>query len=180
MEWQTYGRRQVYGSPWVEVWLDDVDVPGIGRIDHHVIRMPRPSVTSVVTNDVGEFLLLYRHRFITSRWGWEVPAGWADPGEDPAAAIAREVEEETGWRPGRVEPLVEYDALAGISTMHFQCFHATSCERVGMPTDRSEAARVEWVPEAEVAKLLVSGQVADGPSLAALSYYLGPHRLAGV
>ncbi|MCP2313652.1 hypothetical protein FHR36_006851 [Kitasatospora paracochleata] len=33
------------------------------------------------------------------------------------------------------------------------------------------------MPEAEVAELLASGRVADGPSLAALSYYLGPHRL---
>ncbi|MFD8783524.1 NUDIX domain-containing protein [Kitasatospora sp. NPDC059599] len=38
------------------------------------------------------------------RWGWEVPAGRAGPGEDPAAAVVREVGEETGWRPGRVEP----------------------------------------------------------------------------
>lgn len=177
MEWKSYGRRLVYGSPYVEVWLDDVDIPGVGRVDHHVITMPKASTTSVVTDDQGRFLLLYRHRFITGRWGWEVPAGWAEPGEDSAVAIAREIEEETGWRPGRVEPLIEYDALAGISTMHFRCFHATGCELVGVPVDASEG-RVEWLSEAEVVKLLASGDVSDGPSLAALSYYLGPHRLA--
>ena len=179
MEWKSHGRRRVYDSPYVEVWLDDVDIPGVGRIDHHVITMPRASTTSVVTDEHGRFLLLYRHRFITGRWGWEVPAGWAEPGEDPAAAIAREVEEETGWRPGLVVPLVEYDALAGISTMHFRSFHITGCEYAGEPTDRSEASRVEWLTEAEVVKLLAAGDVPDGPSLAALSYYLGPHRLMG-
>jgi 8-oxo-dGTP pyrophosphatase MutT (NUDIX family) len=177
VEWKSYGRRQVYGSPYVEVWLDDVDIPGVGRVDHHVITMPKASVTSVVTDEQGRFLLLYRHRFITGRWGWEVPAGWAEPGEDPDAAIAREIEEETGWRPGRVEPLIEYDALAGISTMHFRSFHATECELVGAPVDASEG-RVEWLSEAEVVKLMASSDVPDGPSLAALSYYLGPHRLA--
>ncbi|MBV6699332.1 NUDIX hydrolase [Kitasatospora aureofaciens] len=178
MEWKRYGQRQVYGSPWVEVWLDDVDVPGVGRIDHHVLRMPRASTTAVVTNERGEFLLIHRHRFITGRWGWEVPAGWADPGEDPDAAIAREVEEETGWRPGRVELMTEYDAIAGISDMHFRSYHITGCTEVGEPEDVSEAARVEWVSEAEVIKLLTSGEVPDGPSHTALSYYLGPHRLA--
>lgn len=93
-------------------------------------------------------------------------------------AITREIEEETGWRPGRVVPLVEYDALAGISTMRFHSFHATECEQVGVPTDASEATRIEWLPEAEVVKLLASGEVADGPSLAALAYYLGPYRLS--
>ena len=177
MEWKSHGRRRVYDSPYVQVWLDDVDIPGVGRLDHHVITMPKPSVTSVVTDAQGRFLLLYRHRFITGRWGWEVPAGWAEPGEDPAVAIGREVEEETGWRPGRVVPLVEYDALAGISTMRFRCFHVTDCEFVGGPTDVSESSRVEWVPEAEVVRLLGVGAISDGPSLAALSYYLGPYRL---
>ncbi|MGW4895599.1 NUDIX hydrolase [Kitasatospora sp. NPDC004240] len=178
MEWQVHGERQVYGSPWVEVWLADVDIPGTGRIDHHIVRMPRPSTTSVVTDDHGRFLLIYRHRFITGRWGWEVPAGWADPGEDPAAAIAREVEEETGWRAGRIELMTEYDALAGISDMHFRSFHITGCTRVGEPEDEGEATRIEWLAEDEVVKLLTTGQIADGPSLAALSYYLGPYRLS--
>ncbi|MDH6117243.1 NUDIX hydrolase [Kitasatospora sp. GAS204B] len=177
MEWKSYGRRRVYDSPYVEVWLDDVEIPGVGRIDHHVVTMPKASVTSVVTDEQGRFLLLYRHRFITDHWGWEVPAGWAEPGEDPAVAISREIEEETGWRPASVTPLVEYDALAGISTMRFQCFHATACEQIGAPIDGSEATRVEWMPESELLKLLATGQVQDGPSLAALSYFLGPHRL---
>ncbi len=178
MEWKSHGRRRVYGSPYVEVWLDDVDIPGVGRVDHHVITMPKASVTSVVTDAQGRFLLIHRHRFITGRWGWEVPAGWAEPGEDPAAAMGREVEEETGWRPGRITLLTEYDALAGISTMHFRCFHITGCQRVGEPTDPSESSRVEWLPESEVVKLMTSGEILDGPSLTALSFYLGPYRLS--
>ncbi|MFJ4091623.1 NUDIX hydrolase [Kitasatospora sp. NPDC089913] len=178
-EWQVHGRRQVYGSPWVELWLDDVDIPGHGRVEHHVVRMPRASTTAVVTDEEGRFLLIFRHRFITGRWGWEVPAGWAEPGEEPAAAVAREVEEETGWRPGAVEPMTGYDAMSGISDARFHAFHVTGCTRIGEPVDVSEADRVEWLPEAEVVGLLVDGRIPDGPSHAALSYYLGPHRLAG-
>ncbi|KJY25878.1 NUDIX hydrolase, partial [Streptomyces sp. NRRL S-495] len=100
------------------------------------------------------------------------------PGEGPAEAIAREVEEETGWRPGAVEPLTEFDAMSGISTMHFHAFHATGARPTGGPVDRSEASRVEWLTEREVVVLLTAGEVADGASLAALSYYLGPHRLS--
>ncbi len=68
------------------MWLDDVEVPGIGRVQHHVLTMPRPSTRFVVTDERGRFLLLWRHRFITDTWGWEVPAGWAEPGEAPEAA----------------------------------------------------------------------------------------------
>ncbi|MFC1434916.1 NUDIX hydrolase [Streptacidiphilus sp. N1-3] len=174
----SHGRRLVYGSDWVNVWLDDVEIPGVGRVDHHVLTMPRASTASVVTDDQGRFLLMWRHRFITDRWGWEVPAGWTEPGEDPAAAIRREVEEETGWRPGTTVPLMEYDALAGLSNMHFHCFHITDCTYTGAPTDASESTRIEWVSEDDVVKLAMDGEIADGPSLTALSYYLGPYRLA--
>ncbi|GAA1404951.1 NUDIX hydrolase [Kitasatospora putterlickiae] len=177
-EWAVHGRRQVYGSPWVELWLDDVDIPGVGRVDHHVLRMPKECANAVVTDGDGRFLLLYRHRFITGRWGWELPAGWVEPGEGPAAAAAREIEEETGWRPAEVVPLTEFDAMAGISTMRFHSFHATGATRIGEPADLAEASRVEWLTEGEVVELLGAGEVADGASLAALSYFLGPHRLA--
>jgi 8-oxo-dGTP pyrophosphatase MutT (NUDIX family) len=140
--------------------------------------MPRASTTAIVTDDQGRMLLIWRHRFITDAWGWEVPAGWADPGEEPAEAIRREIEEETGWRPGHITPMTSYNALSGISTMRFSSFHATESTRIGPPSDPSESSRVEWIPIDDVIKLVTEGEVADGPSLTAISYYLGPYQLA--
>jgi hypothetical protein len=91
------GPRQTRGlhSPWIELWLEDVEIPGGERFEHHVVRM-RPMVVAVVFDDTAErCLLLWRHRFITEVWGWEVPGGWIDGDEDPADAARREVEEET-------------------------------------------------------------------------------------
>lgn len=133
-------------------------------------------MTSVVVDDDERFLLIWRHRFITDTWGWEVPAGWAEPGEDLNAAIRREVEEETGWRPGEVVEMTAYNALSGISTMRFTSFYITGCTHIGPPTDPSESTRSEWVPAEAIPKLAMDGQISDGPSLTALSYYLGIYR----
>jgi 8-oxo-dGTP pyrophosphatase MutT (NUDIX family) len=103
-------------------------------------------VTAVVTDDDGRVLLLWRHRFITGSWGWEIPAGWADPGEDLETAIRREIEEETGWRPRNVRPMTAYNALSGISDMRFTVYVASGTGHIGPPSDRSESARVEWIP----------------------------------
>src|SRR5260221_6489297 len=116
VRWTVHGHRDVYTSEWVRVSLDDVEIRGGPRFEHHVVHFPRASVTAVVTDDDGSWvLLLWRHRFITDSWGWEVPAGWADPGEDPAGAVMREIEEETGYRPALVRPMTGYNALSGIS-----------------------------------------------------------------
>ncbi len=120
-----HGHRDVYTSEWVRVSLDDVEIPGDDRFEHHVVHFPRASVTAVVTDDDGRVLLLWRHRFITGSWGWEVPAGWADDGEDLDAAIRREIEEETGYRPRAVREMLSYNALSGISDMRFTAFAAS-------------------------------------------------------
>jgi hypothetical protein len=75
VRWETHGRRPVYRSEWVEVWLDDVETDPGRRFDHHVLRFPRESVSAVALQG-DNVLMIWRHRFITDSWGWEVPAGW--------------------------------------------------------------------------------------------------------
>ena len=43
-------------------------------------------------------LLLWRHRFVKDRWGWEMPGGLIDEGEEPFEAVPREL----GKRPATV------------------------------------------------------------------------------
>jgi ADP-ribose pyrophosphatase YjhB (NUDIX family) len=70
----------------------------------------------------------------------EAMANRPSPGEEPTEAIRREIEEETGWRPGHITPMTSYNALSGISTMRFSSFHATECTHIGAPSDPSESS----------------------------------------
>jgi 8-oxo-dGTP pyrophosphatase MutT (NUDIX family) len=172
VRWTVHGRRPVYESPWVNVWLDDVETPDGRRFEHHVLRMPRRSITVVVLNKLDQVLLIWRHRFITDAWGWEIPAGWTDGEESPIAAAAREAEEETGWRPAPLTELVSYNALSGISDMRFTAYLARGATYIGEPADPSESSRVGWLPLDEVPRVMRDGMISDGPSLTALAYYL--------
>jgi 8-oxo-dGTP pyrophosphatase MutT (NUDIX family) len=117
-------------------------------------------------------LLLWRHRFITDSWGWEVPAGAVDPGESSIEAAAREVLEETGWQPGPLSHLASYHPTNGLSDQRFDLFLAAGATLFGDPSDPGEAERVEWVPVTEVRELVRRGEVADGLSLTALLFAL--------
>ena len=124
MRWIVHGERALYSSPWVGLRLADVEIPGGERFEHHVVRVPREAAGCVVHDPERGVLLLWRHRFITDTWGWEIPAGAVDDGETPAEAAAREVREETGWRPGPVEHLVTYQPSNGLSDQRFNVFLA--------------------------------------------------------
>ncbi len=142
--WIVHGSRRVYASSWVNVDLDDVEVPGGRRFDHHVLRFPRASVGAVVL-DSDRVLLLWRHRFTTDTWGWEIPAGWADPGENTAEATRREIMEETGYRVSTMRPLMTYHPMSGISSQRYQLFVGSDVERIGEPQP-TETSRIMDTP----------------------------------
>src|SRR5688572_27698183 len=99
----------------MSVDLDDVEIPNAERFEHHVVRLPHPSTAVVVVED-RKVLLMWRHRFTTGVWGWEIPAGRCEEGESPMEAAVRETEEETGYRVQEIEPLVTMNPLNGISS----------------------------------------------------------------
>jgi hypothetical protein len=73
--------------------------------------------------------------------------------------------------------MTQYNAINGISDMRFTSFLAEGLEYICPPTDTTESTRVEWLPLAEIPKLIEDGHITDGPSLLALSYYLGVWRI---
>jgi 8-oxo-dGTP pyrophosphatase MutT (NUDIX family) len=150
----------------------DVEVPGGSRFEHHVIRAPNPAAGVVVVRGSDEVLLLWRHRFITDTWGWEIPAGSAAPDEPVEAAAAREVLEETGWQPSELTPLIAYHPMNGISDATFHLFLARGAAYRGVPTDVSESERVGWVPIDDVRASIRNHEITDGLSLTALTYAL--------
>ncbi len=164
-----HGERPVYDSPWMNVRLADVELPDGRRFDHHLLRV-RP-VAGVIAVDSGRALLIWRHRFITDRWGWELPSGIVEDGETPAEAAARELLEETGHRPGPMEPLLQIRTSPGVHDGVHHIFRASGADRVGDPTD-VEAERVEWVPLASVPDLAARGEVGSAAALSALLYVL--------
>jgi 8-oxo-dGTP pyrophosphatase MutT (NUDIX family) len=171
MRWTVHGERPIYTSDWVNLTLVDVELPSGARFEHHVVRMPAEAAGTVVTDDRG-VLLLWRHRFATDTWGWEVPAGRVDDGETPEQAAARETLEETGWQPGALELMTTYHPLNGSSDATFHLFRASGADHVGAPSDPDEAERVEWLTWDAVRTEIGAGRIGDGMSLTALLFVL--------
>lgn len=169
--WLVRSEQSLYTDPWLDIRVADVELPDGRHLEHRLIRTP-PGAGAVVTDQHQRVLLLWRHRFITGTWGWEIPIGRAEPGEDLAAAAAREVEEETGWRPGPLTPLMRVEPTPGISTSVHHLYRARVATRIGAPEDDFESSRIEWVPLDTIPTLIQAGQISSGTTLAALLYTL--------
>ena len=95
-------------------------------------------ILAIDTDHAGEeyVILVEQYRVPLGRSCIELPAGLVGDdagkeGEDPAAAAARELEEETGYRAARMEVIGEFHSSPGMVTESFTLFRARGLERIG-------------------------------------------------
>jgi 8-oxo-dGTP pyrophosphatase MutT (NUDIX family) len=161
----------------MRVRLVDVEAPDGRRFEHHVVRMQRVAVAAVLNDDRSQLLMLRRHRFIDDSWGWEVPVGIVESDEQPATAAAREVEEETGWRPGPMQRLLAFQPAIGIADTPHEVFLASRATRIGPPTDATEAEEIAWISLEDLLPMVDGGEIRDGATLIAVLHLLASRRL---
>lgn len=170
--WQVHGRRWLYESRWVRLGLVDVELPDGQRFEHHVVWMPSAAMTALLDDAGNKVLLMWRHRFVPDVWNWELPGGLVEDGEDPAEAAAREVEEETGYRPRRLEHAVTFEPMIGMVESPHHVYIGYGAERVGEPSEANEMQRMAWISLTDVPQLIADGLVRNSGSLVALLHVL--------
>ncbi|MGW4236206.1 NUDIX hydrolase [Streptomyces sp. NPDC004749] len=168
-EWTVHGSRTIYTSPWVDLELVDVEPPGHARYEHHLIKLA-PVAATVLLDDSERVLLMWRHRFATNTWNWEIPSGIAEQGENLAVAAAREVLEETGYQvyASTLEPLAYTQPIGGMSTAEHHVFLARDAVRVTDPVDTHEADRIEWHDLDQIQQMIDDRRIVAGVAVAGL------------
>jgi 8-oxo-dGTP pyrophosphatase MutT (NUDIX family) len=166
-EWIIHGERVVDDTRRAVLSIADVELPDGVRFEQYVLRVPAAAIV-VVLDDADRVLMMWRHRFIVDRWVWELPGGYLDPDEDPAVCAAREVEEETGWRPRTMEPLLTFQPMVGTVDQPNMIYVSRGADNTGATPDINEAERLGWIPLAEVQKRIADGQVVGAGSVAGL------------
>ena len=169
--WVILGERLVDDTPHVRVSLADVELPNQVRFTQYVFRMRRCAMTVVLDDPAGRVLLMLRHRFIEDRWVRELPGGYVEDGEDPAAAAAREVEEETGWRPRSVEHVLSCQPMIGNADFPQDLYLARSADHVRQPAT-DETAAVRWVALDDAAAMISSGEIAGAATIIGVQHAL--------
>jgi len=136
------------------------------RLRRDVVRHPGAVAVVAETGD-GRLVLVRNRRVAVERELLEFCAGKLEPGEEPAAAAGRELEEECGYRASRIEPLGAFFTSPGFADERMHVFLATGLEPVPRRLEPGEELEVEILDPEEFARRIADGRVEDGKSIAA-------------
>jgi 8-oxo-dGTP pyrophosphatase MutT (NUDIX family) len=172
-KWIIHGERIVDENPHIRLSVATVELPDGMVFEQYVMRMRRAVVTVVLDEPREHVLMVWRHRFIIDRWVWELPGGYVDPSEEGSVTAAREVEEETGWRPSSVTHLLTFQPIVGSADCPQDIFVSHGARLVGKP-DMNESEAVRWIALTSVPGMIAGGEIVGSATIIGVQYALAP------
>jgi ADP-ribose pyrophosphatase len=130
-----------------------------------------PGAVAIVAVDTdGEMAFVRQLREATRERLLEIPAGTAEPGEEPLATARRELHEECGLTGGEWSELGAFWTTPGFSREYMHVFLAEGVERGEAAPEADEELEIVRHPAADVAALIP--EIEDAKTLAGLLLYL--------
>lgn len=170
-EEKTIRTKEIFNGKIIRLHVDDVRLPDGKEAKRELIKHPGAVCVIAITNE-KKIILVEQYRKALERPLVEVPAGKLEPGEDPAVCAARELEEETGWRPAHMRAVQSFYTSPGFADEIVHVYIAEDIEKVenGLQTDDDEFVDLLEVTIDEAEQLVAEQRIFDAKTVWAIQY----------
>jgi len=158
---------KIYQGRIFNVVVEKVTLPNGAVKDREIVRHPGAAAMVPMLDD-GQIVLIKQYRHAVGGYLWEIPAGTLEPGEPPLKCAHRELIEETGYEPSRLEKLTEMLPAPGYTDEHIHIFLATGLRPVSQKLDDDEVLRVQPTALNSALEMVMTGKIRDGKTIAGI------------
>ncbi len=159
-------RTEIFEGRILHMVVDDVALPN-GAPAKREFVLHNGAVCIVPITDNNEVVLERQFRYPFDDVIWEIPAGKIDKGEtDPLAAAMRELREETGYIPDKMQFMGMYYGSPAILDEKIYMYLATGLKKGEQELDADEFLEVKTLPIDKVVKMILSNEIPDGKTQA--------------
>ena len=170
-KYERLDRTLVYKGVIIDFYQDTVKVPN-GNVVKWDFIGHKGAAAVVAVNEDGKLLMVRQYRNALDRETLEIPAGALDSAEEPThVAAARELEEETGFKAGKLELLIKLRTTVAFCNEKIYVYLATDLQPSKQNLDDDEFINVELYDIDELVQMIYDCKIEDSKTVAALMAY---------
>jgi ADP-ribose pyrophosphatase len=159
--------KTLYTGQVVTLNIETVALPNGLTVELEVVRHPGAAAVVPLTAD-GSVVLIRQFRHAAGGFIYEIPAGKLHSGEDPRSCATRELEEEIGYKPGRLTLLSSIFTAPGFTDEVIHVYKATGLTKGRQHLDRDEVLEVVEVTLEEAIGMIRAGTIRDAKTIVGL------------
>lgn len=155
----------IYTGKKITVRKDEIVLDDGRRVEREVVVHPgSAAIVPFITED--EILLIQQYRHAVKETIYEIPAGTLDAGESFATCAARELEEETGYRAGILEPLIILYPSPGILSETMHLYKATQLTKTQINYQADESIKgLIRIRLSDALEMIKKGEIRDAKTV---------------
>ena len=170
-KYERLDRTLVYKGVIIDFYQDTVKVPN-GNVVKWDFIGHKGAAAVVAVNEDGKLLMVRQYRNALDRETLEIPAGALDSVDEPThVAAARELEEETGFKAGKLELLIKLRTTVAFCNEKIDVYLATDLQPSKQNLDDDEFINVELHDIDELVQMIYDCKIEDSKTVAALMAY---------
>lgn len=159
-------KKNIFKGSVVDLFVETVIFPK-QQIEMECINHPGGAAVVPLFFDKS-VVLIKQYRHCIGDTIWEIPAGRLESGENPQDCAKRELEEEVGYRTGKIKELTKIYSAPAYCTEFISIFIATELVPSKQRLDDDEIIKVVRLPLAEALEKVKSGEIKDAKTVVGL------------
>ncbi len=163
-------RDLVHKGRVIDYYNDTIEVNG-GKLTTFDFINHKGASAMVAVDEDGKILMVRQYRNAVDSYTLEIPAGGLNPGEDNLTCAVRECEEETGYKAGEVEHLIDVYTTVAFSNEKICIYCTTGITPSVQNLDEDEFVNVERHSLSDLTNLILEGKIMDAKTIAAILAY---------
>ena len=168
-EEKTISSKLIYEGPVFKVRQHVVEAYGGRQAQRDVVEHVGGAIMVAITDD-GKVLMEKQFRKPLEKDLLELPAGKADPGEDPELTASRELAEETGYTAGSIKHLVSYYPTCGYSSELLHIYICRNLKAGDTNWDPTECIELHEYDADELIDMIMRGEIRDSKTIIGLLF----------
>ncbi len=168
-------KKRIYDGKILDLNIYELTVRG-KKVRREIIEH-RGAAAVLAFDEKGKVILVKQHRF-GHGYILEIPAGTLERGERPERCAFREIQEETGYKAGKLVPLLTYYPSVGYNREAIYCFVAKNLKKIsGQALDEDEIMSVVKMNLRKLIGMIKSGKIIDSKTICAVLTYAAKNKI---